>query len=223
MTALLEIRDLLVHRDGRPVLAIERLTVEQGEVLAVLGPNGAGKTTLLLVLARLLKPEGGEVRFRGRAIAEESDLVYRRRVSLVMQEPLLLDRSVFENVAVGLRFRRLASAEVQRRVGVWLGRLGIAHLRNRPGLRLSGGEAQRVALARALVLDPELLLLDEPFGSVDETMRNGLLADLRSLLAETHTTTLFITHDPEEVDRIANRAVWLEGGRLVAVREVEPR
>jgi len=223
MTPLLEIRDLLVRRDGRPVLTIERLTVEQGEVLAVLGPNGAGKSTLLLVLARLLEAERGEVLFRGRAMTEESDLAYRRRVSVVMQDPLLLDRSVFDNVALGLRFRRLAASEVRRRVEMWLGRLGIAALRERRGLRLSGGEAQRVALARALALDPELLLLDEPFGSVDEPTRNELLADLRGLLAETHTTTLFITHDAEEVQRIASRAVWLEGGRLVATREMDPR
>jgi len=211
---VIEIRDLLVRRDGRPVLTIDHLRIERSEVLAVLGPNGAGKTTLLLVLARLLKPERGCVQFRSQAGPTESDLTYRRRLSVVMQEPLLLDRSVSDNVAAGLRFRHLPAGEVQERTAAWLEKLGISHLRERPGLRLSGGEAQRVALARAFVLEPELLLLDEPFASLDTDARSALAGELRRLLAETRTTTVFITHDPAEVRRLATRTVWLEDGRL---------
>ena len=211
---MIEIRDLLVRRDGRPVLTIDHLRIERSEVLAVLGPNGAGKTTLLLVLARLLKPERGRVQFRSQAGPTESDLTYRRRLSVVMQEPLLLDRSVSDNVAAGLRFRHLPAGEVQERTAAWLEKLGISHLRERPGLRLSGGEAQRVALARAFVLEPELLLLDEPFASLDTDARSALAGELRRLLAETRTTTVFITHDPAEVRRLATRTVWLEDGRL---------
>jgi len=212
---VIELAQVIVRRDGRAVLTIDRLAIQRGEVLAVLGPNGAGKTTLLLVLARLLKPESGSIRFDSQAGPIANDLDYRRRISVVMQEPLLLDRSVFDNVAAGLRFRRLPAASVSERTTVWLEKLGIAHLRDRPGLKLSGGEAQRVALARAFVLEPELLLLDEPFASLDAGARQALRAELRRLLSETRTTTVFITHDPGEVQGLATRSVWLEDGRLV--------
>jgi len=215
---VIEIQDLLVRRDGRPVLAIDHLRIERGDVLAVLGPNGAGKTTLLLVLARLLKPERGSVHFRSQAGPIENDLDYRRRLSVVLQEPLLLDRSVFDNVAAGLRFRHLPEGEVRERTAAWLEKLGIAYLRGRPGLSLSGGEAQRVALARAFVLEPELLLLDEPFASLDAVARQALADELRRLLAETRTTTVFITHDPVEVQQLATRTVWLEDGHLTDLR-----
>ena len=211
---MIEIAQVLVRRDGRSVLAIDRLAIRRGEVMAVLGPNGAGKTTLLLVLARLLKPESGSIRFDSQAGPIENDLDYRRRISVVMQDPLLLDRSVFDNVAAGLRFRRLPAASVRQRTTAWLEKLGITHLRDRPGLKLSGGEAQRVALARAFVLEPELLLLDEPFASLDAAARQTLRGELRRLLSETRTTTVFITHDPAEVQGLATRSVWLEDGQL---------
>jgi len=177
----------------------------RGEVLAVVGPNGAGKSTLLLTLARLLKPERGEILFNGTHAQNESDTVYRRRIALVMQDPLLFDRSVYANVASGLEFRDVAKTEIQQRVPQWLERLGVAQLANRRGGKLSGGEAQRVSLARALVLEPELLLLDEPFSALDPPTRAHLLDDLGTLLHETATTTLFVTHDLIEATQLASR------------------
>jgi len=214
MTALVELRGLRVVRDRRQVLEIEHLAVEPGQVLAIVGPNGAGKSSLLLVLARLLKPERGEIFFSGRPADQLSDLDYRRRIGLVLQEPLLLDTSVFENVATGLRFRHLPRAEITRRVETWLERLGIASLRLRSAARLSGGEAQRVSLARAFALQPELLLLDEPFSSLDSPTRSRLLDDLHALLAETSTTTILITHDLKEAARLAGWVAVLLGGRV---------
>lgn len=212
MTALVEVRGLRVERDRRQVLEIEHLAVEAGQVLAVVGPNGAGKSSLLLTLARLLKPARGEIFFNGRPADVLSDLDYRRRIGLVLQEPLLLDASVFENVAIGLRFRHLPNAEVTRRVEAWLERLGITSLRRRPATGLSGGEAQRVSLARAFALQPELLLLDEPFSSLDSPTRARLLDDLHDLLTATSTTTILITHDLKEAARLAGRvAVLLDG------------
>lgn len=212
MSTLLEIDDLAVRRDGRLVLDIKSLTVQKGEVLAIVGPNGTGKSSLLLALARLLRHETGRIAWEGAPLSAQDSLAYRRRIALVLQEPLLLDISVFENVALGLRFRGVPGAQITERVDHWLKRVGMGSLRGRAGARLSGGEAQRVSLARAFVLDPELLLLDEPFSALDAPTRLRLLDDLKSILAETGTTTIIITHDLAEAARLANRvAVMLEG------------
>jgi tungstate transport system ATP-binding protein len=214
MTPLVEIRDLLVRRGEHPALQLEHLSIESGEVLAVVGPNGAGKSTLLLTLARLLKPERGEIQFNGQQASTESDTVYRRRIALVMQEPLLFDASVFDNVASGLRFRGIARDEIRRKVPLWLERLGVGHLAKRRAGELSGGEAQRVSLARALVLEPQLLLLDEPFSALDPPTRGHLLDDLGGLLKETATTTVFVTHDLPEASQLAGRMAVIIGNRL---------
>lgn len=214
MMALLEIHDLRVLRDRRLVLEIDNLSIEKNTVVALVGPNGAGKSTLLLVLARLLKPERGEILFDGQPIAQINVRDYRRRIGLVMQEPLLLDMPVAQNVALGLRFRGLPRHEIASRVDEWLECLKITHLKDRPAVQLSGGEAQRVALARAFVLQPELLLLDEPFGALDKQTRPELIHDLKSLLPEMHTTTLFSTHEEREVTALAMRKIELADGRV---------
>jgi tungstate transport system ATP-binding protein len=216
MTHLIEIRDLLIRREKRAVLEIEQLDIERGEILAIIGQNGAGKSTLLLVLARLLKAERGEVRFNGQAITSRGDLAYRRRIGLVMQDALLLNRSVFDNVATGLRFRHLPKDEVTHRVDEWLERLGIPHLRQRPAMQISGGESRRVALARAFVLQPDLLLLDEPFAALDRTSRHKLQEDLKSILAGADMTVVFSTHSETDVQKLAERKIELDGGKLIA-------
>ena len=214
MKELVEIHDLLVKRGGNPVLHLDALTIIEGEVLAVVGPNGAGKSTLLLTLARLLKPERGKVLFNGGQAGAESDTAYRRRIALVMQDPLLFDTSVFENVASGLRFRGASKDVIRRDVPLWLERLGVGHLSKRRASELSGGEAQRVSLARALVLKPQLLLLDEPFSALDPPTRSRLLDDLGALLNETATTTVFVTHDLNEAAQLAGRMAVIVGNRL---------
>ncbi len=212
LQSIIEIRNLLVKRGKRPVLEIEALDIQKGAVLAVIGPNGAGKTSLLLALARLLKPERGQIHFNG--YSADSDLTYRRRIGLVMQDPLLLNLSVFENVATGLRFRGLPGGEIAPRVNRWLERLGIPHLAKRPASQISGGEAQRVSLARAFVLEPELLLLDEPFSALDPETRTVLRRDLRATLLETRVTTIFVTHDLEDARALADQVATLKDGKL---------
>lgn len=214
MTRLLQLSDLLVRRDGQTVLEIDSLSVEAGEIFAMVGPNGAGKSTLFLVLARLLKMEHGQIIFNGRQIDSYHDLDYRRQIALVLQEPLLMDMSVYENAALGLKFRGLSSIEIHDRVTHWLKRLGVAHLSNRPARKLSGGEAQRVSLARAFALQPNLLLLDEPFTALDSPTRQRLLVDLKSVLSETRMTTIFITHDLQEAFKLATRMTVILGGRI---------
>ena len=211
---MIEIRNLHIRRGARIVLKVDQLQIARNEVLAVIGPNGAGKSTLLLSLARLLRPEQGEIIFNGHPVTDEPDLAYRRRIALVLQDPLLFDTSVFENVASGLRFRGMPTNEITPRVEKWLAQLGIAHLAKRRSNELSGGEGQRVSLARALVLEPELLLLDEPFAALDPPTRNRLLDDLRRILPESGTTTIFITHNLPEARQLAGRMAIIIDGRL---------
>jgi tungstate transport system ATP-binding protein len=219
MMPLVELRDLLVKRGEHPALELDHLAIQNGEVLAVVGPNGAGKSTLLLTLARLLKPERGEIQFSGRPASVESDTAYRRRIALVMQDPLLFDTSVFDNIASGLRFRGISRDTIRHKVPLWLDRLGVGHLAKRRAGQLSGGEAQRVSLARALVLEPQLLLLDEPFSALDPPTRSRLLDDLGLLLKETATTTVFVTHDLPEAAQLAGRMAVIIGNRLRQVGE----
>lgn len=214
MKPLVEIHNLLVQRGDVPALWLDHLSLFEGDVLAVVGPNGAGKSTLLLTLARLLKPERGEIRFNGRLVTQEPDIAYRRRIALVMQDPLLFDASVFDNVAVGLRFRGQSKREIHPKVEAWLERLDIAHLAKRRANQLSGGEAQRVSLARALVLEPQLLLLDEPFSALDPPTRSRLLEEMGTLLAQISAATVFVTHDLGEAVQLNGRIAVIAGNRL---------
>ena len=211
---LVEVRDLLVVRGDRPVLAIDHLAVAERETLSVVGPNGAGKSTLLLALASLVRPSRGRLVFKGSLVEPSHELSYRRNLGLVLADPLLLDASVFANVAAGLRFRGVPRSEVRARVADWLERLGVGHLANRPARHISSGEAQRVSLARALVLDPELLLLDEPFASVDAATRARLLDDLEALLRQSHLACVIVTHDLDEAVRLGDRMAVVVDGRL---------
>jgi molybdopterin-binding protein len=214
MSDILSVVDLSVRRGKQAVLSVDHLTVQEGEVLAVIGPNGAGKSTLLLVLAQLLPADSGKVLFRGSAIQPGEVQAYRRRMALVLQEPLLLSRSVYDNVAAGLRYRRVPKTTIAPRVNAWLKRLGIAHLADRHAHKLSGGEAQRVSLARAFALQPEILLLDEPFSALDAPTRANMLQDLHAVLAETRITTIFITHDLDEALLLGDQVAVLLDGRL---------
>jgi tungstate transport system ATP-binding protein len=211
---LLQLSNLLVRREGRIVLDIDSLSVHTGDALAIVGPNGAGKSTLFLVLARLLKADQGQIIFQGQPADSFHDLAYRRQIALVLQEPLLMDMSVYENAALGLKFRKTSRREIEDRVSHWLDRLGVAHLSNRLARKLSGGEAQRVSLARAFVLQPDLLLLDEPFTALDAPTRLRLLDDFQSVLTETRMTTIFITHDLQEARKLATRMAVILDGRM---------
>jgi tungstate transport system ATP-binding protein len=211
---ILGVHDLLVRYTNQTVLQVDTLGIQEGEVLAVIGPNGAGKSTLLLVLAGLIYPDQGTVYFHGKSLDHENELLYRRRLALVLQEPLLLHLSVFDNVAAGLKFRGVPRAEIKLRVDEWLERLDISHLHNRPAHRLSGGEAQRTSLARAFAIQPEILMLDEPFSSLDAPTRSRLLQDLHALLSQTTITTVFVTHDLDEALLLGDRVAVILGGVL---------
>ena len=215
MNPVIELVGIRVEREGRAVLEVPALTVLPGEVLAVIGPNGAGKSSLLRVMGALESPAAGTVRFQGLAVSAAQALTVRRRMASVFQEPLLADATVFDNVAMGLRFRGADRARIEAQVARWLIRFEIAALAGRQARTLSGGEAQRAALARALVVEPELLLLDEPFSALDAPTREGLIDDLGRVLRAERITTVLVTHDHEEAMVLADRVGVLFEGRLV--------
>ena len=218
MTAKLSLHNVVVRRSGVEILRIPELDVQNGEVLAVLGANGAGKSTLIQILALLERPAEGEVRFEGEpTIGREPAL--RRRMAVVFQESLLLDRSLESNVALGLSLRGVPRRERAERVRRWLARFRIDGLAKRSARNLSGGEAQRASLARAFALEPEVLLLDEPFSALDQPTRESLLEELAAVVHETNITTVFVSHERNEAARLADRVAVLGEGHL---RQVGP-
>jgi tungstate transport system ATP-binding protein len=214
----LEVKNLEVKRGGTILLNIPSLSIEKGEILALIGPNGAGKTTFMQTLSYLLKPFQGEIFFRGKKVeTNHSVLEYRRKLAMVFQEPLLFDTTVFNNVASGLKIRGMKKKEMEDRVIEQLDRFGISHLSHRSAKTLSGGEAQRTSLARAFALQPEILILDEPFASLDPPTRDSLIEDLEHILRQTQTTTILATHDRMEALRLSNRIAVMNAGKILQI------
>jgi len=214
---LLALRDIKVQHANRIVLQVPFLDVIKGDVLGILGPNGSGKTTLLRVMGLLLRPTEGTVCFGNEEVTRTNALVLRRRMASVFQKPLLLDTTVYDNIALGLNLRGLWRRDVESRVQAWLERLGIAGLSRRRAPSLSGGEAQRASLARAFVLEPDILLLDEPFSSLDQPTREVLMDDLKEIFKLTGITTVFVTHERQEALALSNRLGILSGSKILQV------
>ena len=219
---ILEAKGLKVIRGGATSLDVPLLQIREGEILSLIGPNGAGKTTLLQALSYLIKPSQGEICFKGEEVNSARPVFeYRRRLAMVFQEPLLFDTTVFNNVASGLRIRKMKKTETDRIVSRFLDLFGIGHLSDRSSRTLSGGEAQRTSLARAFAIRPEILFLDEPFASLDPPSRNALLEDLERILRETRTTTVCATHDRMEALRLSDRIAVMDRGEIIQIDSSE--
>lgn len=216
MAPYLIIKDLVMRYGGTTVLDIKELTVNRGEVLAIIGPNGSGKSTLLRLIAHLEKPSSGGIEFIA-GKKPESDLDIRRRLAFVFQESLLFSGTVFDNIAYGLKARKIDRSEIEQKVRAIAETLGIAHLLARPANSLSGGEAQRTSLARALILEPELLLLDEPMASLDPPTRESFLVDLYEILEKMKTTVIYVTHELTEAMILADRCAFIDGGAILQI------
>jgi len=196
------------------VRAVQNITlsIKEGQFLTLLGPSGCGKTTTLRLIAGFDAPDEGAIRIGGRIVADKRTFVppEERRVGMVFQEYALFPHlSVADNVAFGLKGRHDVK---QARVKAMLELVGLPHLSERMPQALSGGQQQRVALARALAPQPEILLLDEPFSNLDAALRLQVRAEVRSILRETGTTAIFVTHDQEEALSLSDKiAVMLNG------------
>jgi len=201
--------------DGRAVVDVERLEVQQGEVLALVGPRGSGKSTLLRLLNFLEPPTAGTIVYRGCAYRDHRvSVAVRREITTVFQRPVLMRGSVRRNVAYGLRLRNCRD---DRRVAQILTHVGLDSLAKAQAQRLSGGEMQRVALARALVVQPTVLLLDEPTANLDP-YNVALIEDIvRRENGESGTTVVLVTHNVFQAKRLATRVGLMLSGRLVEV------
>ena len=190
------------------------LTVRRGELVCLLGPSGCGKTTLLRILAGLVRPDAGAVRIRGRDVTRLP--AYERRLGLVFQSYALFPHmTVRDNVAFGLDARGVRGAEADDRIARALDLVHLGGFDRRYPRQLSGGQQQRVALARALVLNPDVLLLDEPLSNLDARLRQEVREEIRGLQQTTGITTVLVTHDQEEALTMSDRIVVLHAGVIV--------
>ena len=214
--SLVEIVDLSHSYGEREVLKGLNLGIGKGEVFALIGPTGAGKTTLLRIIDLLEVPGAGEIYFDGKCIPRSGKqrLEIRRRMSFIHQKPQVFNLSVYDNVACGLRWRGEEKDRIAEKVDHILEMVGLAGCKNRNARTLSGGEAQRVALARSLVLEPEVLLLDEPTANLDP-VSTVKVEQLISYVARQHSTTMIMaTHDMSQGQQLADRIGVLLDGRL---------
>jgi ABC-type Fe3+/spermidine/putrescine transport system ATPase subunit len=188
-------------------------TVAAGEIMAVLGPSGCGKSTLLEMIAGLVSPDRGDIRWDGNSMLDVP--TYRRNFGLMFQDfALFPHRNVFDNVAFGMQMAHMPLDAIRFRVNEVLDLVGLPGFGVRDVNTLSGGEQQRVALARSLAPQPRLLMLDEPLGSLDRNLRERLVKDLRQILWKLHLTTIYVTHDQEESFAIADRIVVMNAGKV---------
>lgn len=192
------------------------LRVGENEYFVILGPTGAGKTVLLETIAGFHTPEQGRISLKG------TDISYRppekRRIGIVYQNYLLFPhKTVFDNIAYGLRLRKMKATEIEKEVRAISSKLGISHILERYPGTLSGGEAQRVSMARALVLDPEVLLLDEPLSALDQAMRKEVMKELKRVHRESDTTFIHVTHNQQEALELGDRIGVMNDGRMVQV------
>ena len=201
-----------------PLRAVDdvSLTIGEGDFFTLLGPSGCGKTTLLRTIAGFYHPDAGEIRFGERVINHIP--AHRRETGMVFQNYALFPHlSVFDNIAYGLRARRVPKAEIAERIGRIIQSVQLEGLERRAPSQLSGGQQQRVALARALVISPQILLMDEPLSNLDAKLRVSMREEIRRIQKELGITTIYVTHDQEEAMAVSDRIAILNRGRLEQV------
>ncbi len=217
MNPLFSLNDVSFHYNSRSVLSGINWELPEGEHYTILGPNGAGKTTLLRLLNLLLRPGGGTLRFRGIDISRAANIDlrnFRQEMAFVFQSPVLFKGTVKQNIEYGLSLRNCPPAEKNQRGEAIIEQAGLSLLTQKKATELSGGEAQRVAVARALVLEPQILLLDEPTTNLDRENQRLIEDLLEAYTQRKDTTLLLVTHSLRQAQKLTQRAVILEQGVL---------
>jgi putative spermidine/putrescine transport system ATP-binding protein len=213
---MLQIDSITKSYQGTPAVRDASFRVARGELVCLLGPSGCGKSTLLRIISGLTACDSGTVSIEG--VDMTATQANRRPTAMVFQSHALWSHmNVAQNVGFGLRVRGLPKAEIAAKTAAVLDLVGLSAFAKRLPAELSGGQAQRVALARCLVVEPKVLLMDEPFSALDAHLRKGLREELKALQGRLDLTTIFVTHDQEEAMELADRIVVMQGGRVEQV------
>ncbi|WP_083652486.1 ATP-binding cassette domain-containing protein [Bacillus sp. MRMR6] len=213
MSSLIELKNITYLSQNKTILKIPEFQIDAGDFVGIMGPNGAGKSTMLKVMALLENKSSGEILYRGQVIPSGlPPLDMRRKFSVALQQSLLLDGTVFHNISIGLKLRKLPKAVIKEKVHLWMEQFQITHLAKKNAHFLSGGEAQRVNLARAMIVEPEILFLDEPFSALDFPTKIKLMEDFKRIIEDAGTTTAFVSHDLMEINYLTSKlAIMVEG------------
>lgn len=213
MENIVSLKDIVVTFDGEQILNNISLDIKDKEFVTLLGPSGCGKTTTLRIIGGFLEPDSGTVTFEGKKI--NSLPPYKRNVNTVFQRYALFPHlNVYENIAFGLRVKKMSDGEIRKRVGEMLELVNLRGFEKRNISRLSGGQQQRVAIARALVNQPKVLLLDEPLGALDLKLRKDMQIELKRIQQSLEITFIYVTHDQEEALTMSDTVVVMNHGNI---------
>ncbi len=211
---MLELTDIYHSYDEKILLNGINLSLGENEVLCLLGPSGGGKSTILRIIAGFEMPKSGMVLYNGKNIIHEP--VYKRNFGLVFQDYALFPHmTVYENIAFGLKMKGFPESDQKKKVNDMLAQLGLENFSRRKVTDLSGGEQQRVALARSIVVEPALLMLDEPLGALDYSLRQSLIDGLKNVLGRNGIPAIYVTHDQNEAFSLADRIAILHNGKII--------
>lgn len=211
---IFELQKVEKKLNGKMILKIPSFKLESGKIHAIVGPNGAGKTTLLKLLALLDSPSKGQILFQGKRVSSSNSFKFRRRVTLVMQDHFLFDSSVYKNVSYGLRKRGEKRRVIKEKVYDVLSLVGLENFEDRHAKNLSGGEGKRLGIARAIVLEPEVILLDEPTANVDEENSELIEKIMKDINTKNGSTIVLTTHNIQQAHHLAHKTTSLNKGEL---------
>ena len=216
MKKLIQFKNIVKEFDGNLVLKGIDLDIYENEFVTLLGPSGCGKTTLLRILGGFLDPTKGEIIFDGEEISNVP--AYKREINTVFQKYALFPHmNVYDNIAFGLKIKKQSKDVIEQKVNRMLSLIGLEGYGNRNVTLLSGGQQQRVAIARALVNEPSVLLLDEPLGALDKSLRKEMQYELKRIQQEVGITFIFVTHDQEEALTMSDKIVVMKDGHIVQI------
>jgi len=210
--AALSMSKIVVHRSGQRVLSFESFNLARGESVAIIGANGSGKSSFLLAASLLIPSTEGEISYFGTKISRANRRDFRRLSSISFQDPVLLDRTVVDNLKIAMDLRGFKKTQIRTHAYSWLERLGVERLATKKPHELSGGERQRVSLARAFALQPAILMLDEPFTAIDPVDKRSISRDLHDLINGRELSSIVVTHDISEAVVLASKVVVLIDG-----------
>ena len=211
----LEIVHVFRSYNGNPILRDCSFGFASGRTYVLQGPNGSGKSTLFRMLALLEKPDRGQITYQDDGRILENNLALRRRFTLVLPKTGIFNAMVYQNVAYGLKIRGINRGEIEKRVDEVLTAVGLAHKKRQRALELSSGENKRLGIARAMVIDPEILMLDEPTANIDPA-NTAIIEDIILKMKQEHQATIvMITHDPAQAERLGDELLFMRDGKLV--------